>query len=92
MYVDFEGEDGRSRTFNFADCELPAWHADLAVAVAARIGHGVGLRTTSSVLAIWNPLQRFLRTLARVDDLPRRPEQMWVGHAEYFADSVAATM
>ncbi|MFE0916014.1 MULTISPECIES: hypothetical protein [unclassified Streptomyces] len=90
--VDFEGEDGRSRTFDFADCELPGWHEDLAVAVAARIGPGGGLRTTSSTLAMWNPLQRFLRTLAGVDEVPRRPEQMRVEHAEYFADSVAATM
>ncbi|WP_327321349.1 hypothetical protein OG735_01810 [Streptomyces sp. NBC_01210] len=90
--VDFEGEDGRSRTFDFADCELPGWHEDLAVAVAARIGPGGGLRTTSSALAMWNPLQRFLRTLAGVDDVPRRPEQTRVEHAEYFADSVAATM
>ncbi|MFB8029481.1 MULTISPECIES: hypothetical protein [unclassified Streptomyces] len=90
--VDFDGEDGRSRTFDFADCELPGWHEDLAVAVAARIGPGGGLRTASSALAMWAPLKRFLRALAGADEAPLRPGQMRVEHAEFFADSVAATM
>ncbi|MFI0107865.1 hypothetical protein ACH4NW_05775 [Streptomyces globisporus] len=90
--VHFAGEDGRHRIFDFANCELPGWHEDLALAVAARIGPGGGLRTTTSALAMWNPLKRFLRTLAGVDDVPQRPDQMRVEHAEFFTDSVAATM
>jgi len=90
--VDFEGEDGRRRTFDFADCELPGWHEDLAVAVAARIGPGGGLRTAASAVAMWSPLRRFLRTLAGMYDAPQVPADARVEHALYFADSVAATM
>ncbi|MFD4592859.1 hypothetical protein [Streptomyces rubiginosohelvolus] len=90
--VDFEGEDGRRRTFDFADCELPGWHEDLAAAVAARIGPGGGLRTAASAVAMWSPLRRFLRALACMDDAPQSPGEARVEHAVFFADSVAATM
>lgn len=90
--VDFEGEDGRRRTFDFADCDLPGWHADLAVAVAARIGPGGGLRTATSALAMWGPLRRFLRTLAGMDAPPHRPADALAEHLECFAADVAATM
>jgi hypothetical protein len=69
--VEFEGEDGRRRTFDFADCEMPGWHQDLAAAVAARIGPGGGLRTAASALAVWTPLRRFLRSLASDPGRPR---------------------
>ncbi|MEU2970124.1 hypothetical protein ABZ687_34770 [Streptomyces ardesiacus] len=90
--VDFEGEDGRRRTFDFADCELPGWHEDLAVAVAARIGPGGRLRTAASAVAMWSPLRRFLRTLAGMYEPPDCPAELGVEHVEYFADSVSATM
>ncbi|MGV9236591.1 hypothetical protein [Streptomyces nigra] len=89
--VHFEGEDGRCRIFDFADCELPGWHEDLAVAVASRIGPGGGLRTASSAVAMWAPLRRFLRALAATDDVPYVPAEARVEHALFFADSVAAT-
>jgi hypothetical protein len=90
--VDFEGEDGRRRTFDFADCELPGWHGDLAVAVAARVGPGGALRTAASAVAMWSPLRRFLRILAGMDDPPQSPGEARVEHVLFFADSVAATM
>ncbi|MFG2989290.1 hypothetical protein ACGFZK_08330 [Streptomyces sp. NPDC048257] len=90
--MEFEGEDGRRRTFDFADCELPGWHRDLAVAVAARIGPGGGLRTGSSTLAMWVPLRRFLRTLAALPNPPQRPADLRVEHVRHFADTFGATM
>ncbi|WP_378741277.1 hypothetical protein [Nocardia brasiliensis] len=86
VVVQFHGEDGRHRSFNFAECALPGWHADVAVALAQRIGPAGGLRTSSSVLAAWLPLKLFLRSLAQWPDPPEVPEQLRVEHVSRFID------
>lgn len=74
--VEFAGEDGRTRCFDFADCPLPGWHEAAAPALARRVGGAGGLRTSSSSLAAWNNLRAFLRFLSALDDCPTVPADL----------------
>ncbi|MEU8003669.1 hypothetical protein AB0B66_21135 [Catellatospora sp. NPDC049111] len=88
--VAFEGEDHRSRRFDFTDCPLPGWHEDLAAALAARVGPAGGLRTSSSAIAAWNHLRSFLRFLDARVDKPAVPADLGKHHVEAFrAEEVA---
>jgi len=82
--VEFEGEDGRRRTFDFGECPLPEWHTVLAGALARRVGPGGGLRTSSSSLTTWNNLRGFLRFLAARSDAPTHPSDLHTGHVQDF--------
>ncbi|MEH0981868.1 hypothetical protein [Micromonospora sp. CPCC 205556] len=74
--VEFEGEDGRRRTFDFAQCPLPGWHPVLAEVLARRVGPAGGLRTSTSSLAAWNNLRAFLRFLEARSDCPGDPSAL----------------
>ncbi|MBU8857657.1 MULTISPECIES: hypothetical protein [unclassified Micromonospora] len=82
--VEFEGEDHRRRTFDFAECPLPGWHSVLAQVLAQRVGASGQLRTSSSSLAAWNNLRKFLRFLAALADPPQRPSELTVAHVNAF--------
>jgi hypothetical protein len=82
--VEFEGEDRRRRTFDFADLPLPGWHTALAEALAQRIGPGGGLRTSTSSLGAWNNLRNFLRFLAERPDHPDRPSDLTIDQVEAY--------
>jgi hypothetical protein len=82
--VEFAGEDGRRRTFDFAVCPLPGWHRDLAGALEARVGPAGGLRTSTSSLAAWNNLRLFLRFLAALPEPPERPSELTSAHTAAF--------
>lgn len=82
--VEFEGEDHRRRTFDFAECPLPGWHGVLAQVLAQRVGASGQLRTSSSSLAAWNNLRRFLRFLAALADPPEHPSELTVAHVNAF--------
>jgi hypothetical protein len=84
VIVEFEGEDGRRRTFDLGQCPLPGWHLRLAEALAQRIGPGGGLRTSASTIAACRPLCQFLRFLADRLDSPTVPAELTVEHVEAF--------
>lgn len=82
--VEFEGEDRRRRTFDFAECPLPGWHSVLAQVLARRVGASGQLRTSSSSLVAWDNLRRFLRFLAALADPPQQPSELTVAHVNAF--------
>ncbi|MEH0934445.1 hypothetical protein [Micromonospora psammae] len=82
--VEFEGEDGRRRTFDFAQCPLPGWHPVLAEVLARRVGPAGGLRTSTSSLAAWNNLRAFLRFLEARSDCPGDPSALTVAHVNAY--------
>jgi len=90
LAVEFEGEDRRRRTFDFAQCPLPGWHDVLAQVLARRVGAGGQLRTSSSSLSAWNNMRSFLRFLAALSDPPQRPSELTVAHVSAFtADEIS---
>jgi hypothetical protein len=87
VVVEFTGEDGRHRSFDFAGCPLPGWHHDLAAVLAKRVGPGGGLRTSASAFSgAWRPLVLFLQALATAPAPPQQPGQLRVGHVHWFIE------
>ncbi len=84
VMVRFVGEDGRTRTFDLAQCPLPGWHRDLAAALALRIGPAGALRTRSSAASAWVHLRRLLSFLAGLPDCPVDPTRLTAGHVSAF--------
>jgi hypothetical protein len=88
--VEFEGDDRRRRTFDFAQCPLPGWHDVLAEVLAQRVGPAGGLRTSTSSLAAWNHLRRFMRFLDALADRPDHPSELTVAHLNaYIAEEIS---
>ncbi|MER5915561.1 hypothetical protein ABT124_35285 [Streptomyces sp. NPDC001982] len=83
LQVDFHGEDGRRRTFDFSQLPVPQWRQLLAEAFAHRTGPSGGARTLGSAKGAWQSLTRWARFLATVDDqLP--PAELTRAHVDAF--------
>ncbi|MGW1553460.1 hypothetical protein [Streptomyces sp. NPDC002346] len=78
------GEDGRSRTFRFAELPLPGLHLDLAHALGARVGPGGGRRTQRAATMDWQSIKRFVTLLAKLPVPPGRVEDFRVRHLERY--------
>ncbi|WP_031072096.1 hypothetical protein [Streptomyces sp. NRRL WC-3742] len=70
LTVPFTGEDGRRKVFDFTGMALPAFHAEIVSAFAARTGPTGALRTVASADNSFGATKRFL---AFLDTLPQRP-------------------
>ncbi|MFE3956055.1 hypothetical protein ACFXPS_17910 [Nocardia sp. NPDC059091] len=84
MVVHFDGEDGRSWDYRVDQLPLPGWHQSLAAALHQRIGLAGGLRTVSSVTALWDALGRFIRFLDALPDPPLIPADLTVAQVIAF--------
>jgi hypothetical protein len=91
LTVDFRGEDGRQRRFVVSQLPLPGWHAPLAAALELRIGPSGRVRTLASARTTWEPMQRFVRFLARLPTPPAHPGELTASHTEAFYRHRAAT-
>lgn len=82
LSVPFNGEDGRTATFDISRLPLPGWHADLAAAWGRRIGPAGTVRTESSAKSAWGTVSRWIRLLAQVPSAPESPAALRVHHLE----------
>ncbi len=85
LEVDFCGEDGRTRTFAFAELPLPGLHADLVAAFATRLGPTGELRTRAAAGTEWVLLRQFLLALASLPHPPRDITELTPQHLRRYA-------
>ncbi|MET9564308.1 hypothetical protein [Streptomyces tauricus] len=84
LVVDFHGEDGRSRTFDFSTLPMPGWRLFLARSVALRTGYSGGARTLESSRHAWNAVQNWAEFLPSLDPPPGSSQQLTRAHVDAY--------
>ncbi|WP_194908948.1 hypothetical protein [Catenulispora rubra] len=73
LVVEFHGDDGRRRSFDFGELPMRGWRSMLAQAFALRTGYGGAVRTLTSAQSTMTMTKRFVCWLDGLDRPPATP-------------------
>ncbi|MFE9813054.1 hypothetical protein [Streptomyces sp. NPDC005548] len=91
LFVDFHGEDGRSRTLDVSTLPMPGWRPFLARSVALRTGYSGGARTLESSRHAWDAVLNWSRFLETLVPPPPTPQHLTRAHVDAYRTRTDAT-
>lgn len=91
LVVEFTGDDGRRKRFDFSRLPMPGWQGFLAEAFTHRTGPGGGLRTLASVDNCWRMIREWAHFLQDLGGTASTPEELSEEHVQAFFDDTGGT-